>query len=62
MAFREDGFVAMKVLLREAESWRADLIMLGAHGLHHGGLLLLGSTASAVAVRAHCSVEIVRIG
>jgi fructose-bisphosphate aldolase class I len=49
-----------KVLLREAESWDADCIFLGARGLDHGGRWLLGSVASAVASRAHCSVEIVR--
>jgi nucleotide-binding universal stress UspA family protein len=49
-----------KVLLREAESWEADCIFLGARGLNHGERWLLGSVASAVASRAHCSVEIVR--
>ena len=37
-----------------------DDIFLGARGLNHGGHWLLGSVASAVASRAHCSVEIVR--
>ena len=49
-----------KVLLREAEAWDADCIFLGSRGLDHGGRWLLGSVASAVASRAHCSVEIVR--
>jgi nucleotide-binding universal stress UspA family protein len=49
-----------QVLLREAEDWKADCIFLGARGLHHGTVLTLGTTASAVATRAHCSVEIVR--
>jgi nucleotide-binding universal stress UspA family protein len=49
-----------KVLLREAEAWDADCIFLGARGLDHGGRWMLGSVASAVASRAHCSVEIVR--
>jgi nucleotide-binding universal stress UspA family protein len=49
-----------KVLLREAETWNADCIFLGARGLNHGGRWLLGSVASAVASRATCSVEIVR--
>jgi nucleotide-binding universal stress UspA family protein len=50
------------VLVQEAESWGADCIFLGANAW--GGRLariLLGSTASAVAARAHCSVEAVRI-
>ncbi len=48
------------LLLQEAENWEADCIFLGAHGLHHGLCRSLGSLASAVATRAHCSVEIVR--
>ena len=47
-------------LLAHAESWEADTIFLGARGLHHGGRLALGTMASAVAGRAHCSVEIAR--
>ena len=47
-------------LLAQAETWEADAIFLGARGLHHGGRLALGTMASAVAGRAHCSVEIVR--
>jgi nucleotide-binding universal stress UspA family protein len=49
-----------KILLHEAEAWQADCIFLGARGLNHGRHWLLGSVASAVASRAHCSVEIVR--
>ena len=49
-----------KVIVREAESWGADCIFLGGRGLHHGDRLILGTTASAVAMRFHCSVEIVR--
>jgi nucleotide-binding universal stress UspA family protein len=49
-------------LLAHAQSWESDVIFLGARGLHHGGRLALGTTASAVATRAHCSVEIVRPG
>lgn len=51
-----------KELLAHAESWDADAIFIGARGLHHGGRLALGTMASAVAARAHCSVEIVRPG
>lgn len=47
-------------LVRHAEDWKADLLVLGAHGLHHGQKRNLGSVASAVAARAHCSVEVVR--
>ena len=49
-------------LLAHAKSWDSDVIFLGARGVHHGGRLTLGTTASAVAARAHCSVEIVRPG
>ncbi len=47
-------------LLAHADSWESDLIFIGARGLHHGGRLALGTTASALAARAHCSVEITR--
>lgn len=47
-------------IVRQAEDFRADLLVLGAHGLHHGAQRNLGSVAGAVAARAHCSVEIVR--
>lgn len=48
-------------LVRAAEEWRADCIFLGATGLtNRMERFLLGSTAGAVAARAHCSIEIVR--
>lgn len=50
------------VLVHEAQIWGADAIFVGANAL--GGSLarmLLGSTASAVAARAYCSVEVVRL-
>jgi nucleotide-binding universal stress UspA family protein len=49
-----------RLLLSEAESWDADSIFVGARGLGGIGRCLLGSVSSAVAARAHCSVEIVR--
>lgn len=48
------------ILLRHAEKWDVDTIFLGARGLDHGNRLYLGTLASAVCTRAHCSVEIVR--
>lgn len=51
-----------KELLAHAEAWEADAIFIGARGLHHGGRLALGTMASAIAGRAHCSVEIIRPG
>ncbi|MFM1768874.1 MAG: hypothetical protein RJA22_1403 [Verrucomicrobiota bacterium] len=47
-------------LLQHADRWEADTVFLGARGLHHGGRLSLGTLASGVAARAHCTVEIVR--
>ena len=47
-------------LLDEAESWGADCIFLGPKGTRGIDRLLLGSVSSAVAARAHCSVEVVR--
>jgi nucleotide-binding universal stress UspA family protein len=47
-------------LLAHATSWEADCIFLGARGLQHGDRLYLGTLASAVLTRAHCTVEIVR--
>ena len=50
-----------RVLVQLAEGWRADCIFLGATGLSNCfERFLLGSTAGAVAARAHCSVEVVR--
>jgi nucleotide-binding universal stress UspA family protein len=46
-------------LLAEAEDWRADLIVVGAHRRSMASYLL-GSTASATARHAKCTVMIVR--
>ena len=49
------------VLVSEAESWHADCIFVGANAFgSRMERFLLGSTSSAVATRAHCSVEVVR--
>jgi nucleotide-binding universal stress UspA family protein len=50
------------VLVEEAERWHADCIFVGANAAARSRLeqFLLGSTAAAVAARAHCSVEVVR--
>jgi nucleotide-binding universal stress UspA family protein len=52
---------ARRVILDEAESWNADCIFMGARGLGRFKRLLLGSVSETVAVRANCSVEIVRM-
>ena len=47
-------------ILRKAEEWGADLILLGSHG-RHGVELLLGSTANSVLHGARCDVLAVRV-
>ena len=51
-----------QALLNAVRDLAADCIFIGAHGLHHEGKPSLGTVASAVAARAHCTVEIVRAG
>jgi nucleotide-binding universal stress UspA family protein len=55
----KDGH-AKEVILHEAEKWGADLIVLGSHGYNGFERFLLGSVSHAVAMHAHCSVQIVR--
>jgi nucleotide-binding universal stress UspA family protein len=50
-----------RVILDEAESWRADLIVVGSHGYPTWERLLLGSVSQAVVSHAKCSVEVVRL-
>lgn len=47
-------------IVHEAESWGAETIFLGSRGLGKLGRFMLGSVSTAIATRAHCSVEIVR--
>ena len=49
-----------QVIVDEAESWGADLIVLGSRGLGIWNRLVLGSVSNAVVHHAKCSVEIVR--
>ncbi|MFN7945915.1 MAG: universal stress protein [Blastocatellia bacterium] len=49
-----------RVLVEEAERLNADVIFVGARGLSGLERFRLGSVSSAVAARAHCSVEVVR--
>jgi nucleotide-binding universal stress UspA family protein len=49
-----------RVLIEEAERWGADCLFVGAHGRTSWQRLWVGSVSTAVAARAHCSVEIVR--
>lgn len=48
-------------LIRKADQWRPDLIVMGARGLSvFGGRLILGSISQRVLYEAHCSVRIAR--
>ena len=47
-------------LIEWAEHWNADCLFVGSAGLQHADAATLGTVASALAVRARCSVEIVR--
>ncbi len=47
-------------ILKEANTWGADCIFVGARGTRGIDRLLLGSVSSAVSARAHCSVEVIR--
>lgn len=51
---------AKETILKQAEEWPADLIVLGSHGHNRLERMLLGSVSQAVAAQAHCSVEIMR--
>lgn len=65
----EDLTVTTKVLsgspkgliLEEAETFGADLIIVGSHGKGMVDRFLLGSVSQSVALHASCSVEIVRV-
>jgi nucleotide-binding universal stress UspA family protein len=50
-----------RVILDEAESFKADLIVVGSHGYPTWERLLLGSVSQAVVTHAKCSVEVVRL-
>jgi nucleotide-binding universal stress UspA family protein len=49
-----------RTIVEEAESWGADLIVVGSHGYKSWERMLLGSVSQAVAAHARCSVLIVR--
>jgi nucleotide-binding universal stress UspA family protein len=48
------------VIVDEAKDWQADLIVVGSYGRTGIDRFLLGSVSAAVAMHAHCSVEIIR--
>jgi nucleotide-binding universal stress UspA family protein len=47
------------LILELAQTWPADLVVLGSHGRRGWDRLLMGSVAESVAVHAHCSVEVI---
>jgi len=47
-------------IVEEAKSWNADLVVVGSHGRRGMRRYLLGSVSEAVAMHAHCSVEVIR--
>jgi len=51
---------AEEAIIETAKAWEADLVVLGSHGYRGFRRFLLGSVSHAVALRAPCSVEIVR--
>ncbi len=51
---------AARMILREAENWRADCVFVGQRGLGLVKRRRLGSVSSAVAAQAKCSVEVAR--
>jgi len=48
------------VILDQAESWGADLIVVGSHGYGRWERFLMGSVSQSVVSHAKCSVEVVR--
>jgi nucleotide-binding universal stress UspA family protein len=49
-----------RVIVEAADSWGADLIVLGSHGYGFWDRVLLGSVSDSVIHHAHCSVLTVR--
>jgi nucleotide-binding universal stress UspA family protein len=49
-----------QALLEEADGWGADCLFIGARGHNRLVRFMLGSAATALVARAHCSVEVVR--
>ncbi len=48
-------------IIDDAKQWGADLIVIGSHGRRGFLRLFMGSVSEAVAMHAHCSVDVIRI-
>ena len=51
---------AGRAIVEEAESWGADLIVVGSHGYGFWSRVMLGSVSNAVVHHAPCAVLVVR--
>jgi len=47
-------------IIKEAEHWKTDLIVVGSHGRHGFDRMTMGSVSEHVALHAPCSVEVIR--
>lgn len=56
------GTPAAVELLRKADEWKPDLIVVGSHGRGAIGRFFLGSVSKKIAEEASCSVRVVRRG
>lgn len=52
--------IPSRMILAEAEKWRAHMIVLGSHGRRGFDRWTMGSVSEAVALNASCSVEVIR--
>lgn len=50
----------VQAILSAADTWGADLIVIGSHGHRGFDRFVMGSVSESVALHAHCSVEVVR--
>jgi nucleotide-binding universal stress UspA family protein len=48
-------------LIEAAKTWKAEKIIMGAHGRGTCPHFLIGSVSKAVAASAPCTVEVIRI-
>lgn len=48
-------------IVKEAERWQAQMVVLGSHGRRGFDLMTMGSVSEHVALHAPCSVEVIRM-